>query len=441
MPEVTLSQMLDAREERVQLQKKLLTDYPCPLVCFTMNIAGPVKNSPVIERGFRFGITELESSIAPELVRCRKVDILPTGCQAMISVDMDAKDLKEICVAIEDKNCLGRLFDMDVIDIDGKKIERSTLRGCIICGAPGRACAAGRIHPVDELQAATNKIITEHFAEADAERFASCAVESLLNEVNTTPKPGLVDRRNSGSHKDMDINTFIKSALALKPYFKKCVCIGQQTKDISSGEVFPLLRSAGILAEKDMFRETDGINTHKGVIYSMGILCAALGRLWTVDVPVAKAEDILNQCSEIADAAVKSDFSSIDDSTAGGRLYKQMGITGIRGEVASGFASVTRISLPAYRNALQKGLSQNDAGANALLHLISWVEDTNLYQRGGADGASYAKDRVRSLLKSHPFPSEEQIELLDNDFISKNLSPGGCADLLAITYFIHSLYM
>ncbi len=439
MTEVTLQQILQAREDRVRLQQQLLRDFGCPLICFTMNIAGPVKNSPLIQRGFQEGLHALSMQLPTKSVRKYCVDSSITGCQAMYAVNMDAAELKQICTSIEESTPLGRLFDMDVLDTNGTKLERNSLRGCIVCGKPGRGCAAGRLHPVAELQAVTDQILRDHFIQVDTEQIASTAVQSLIDEVNTTPKPGLVDRRNSGSHTDMDIGHFIASANSLKPYFKECVKIGQDTAAHLPQETFSLLRQAGLAAEKTMYRATGGVNTHKGIIYTMGILCGSIGRLWTPEAPIAENAAIASECARIVSNSIDSDFASADSSTAGLQLYRKYGMKGIRGEVAAGLPSVTGISLPAYKDGLNKGLSPNDAGAVTLLHLIAKVKDTNLYHRGGCEGAAWAVEAAQMLLSNAACPPISMIGKLDEAFIDRNLSPGGCADLLAVTYFLHSL--
>ena len=437
--EVTLSQVLQAREDRVRLQKQFLQTFHCPIICFTMNIAGPVKNSPLIQRGFREGLGALEKLLPKEAIRSYQKDISVTGCQAMYAVDMDANALKEICTSIEDATPLGRLFDMDVLDVSGDKLQRKSPRNCIVCGAAGRGCAAGRLHSVAQLQTVTTNILREHFSAMDAENIASLAVQSLIDEVHTTPKPGLVDCRNNGSHTDMDIGHFIASANALKPYFKECFQIGQDAALRSPQETFPPLRQAGLSAEKAMYLATGGVNTHKGAIYTLGLLCGGMGRLWSPESPIADNGAIAAECASIVSASVNSDFAATDNSTAGLRLYREYGIKGVRGEAAAGFPSALCIGLPAYKNALSKGLSQNDAGVITLLHLIAEVRDTNLYHRGGCAGAVWAAESAQALLDAAPYPSIQQVEALDNAFIRQNLSPGGCADLLAVTYFLHSL--
>lgn len=439
MTEVTLNQILLSRDERVKKQQNILNRFKYPIICFTMNIAGPVKTSPIIERAFFEGIRLLKESLPKDSIVYQDVNIKATGCEAIFSICDDASKIKDICTDIEDNLSVGRLFDMDVIDIDGAKLERKNVRACLVCGAPGRTCAASRAHSVDQLQAKTKETIENYFFSLDKERCCTLAVKSLLDEVHTTPKPGLVDCRNNGSHSDMDVHLFEKSANALKPYFDKCFFVGKETSNLTHDETFALLRNLGISAEQTMYNATGGVNTHKGLIYSMGILCASAGRLWSPETPFADVSKICMESANIVKNAVKKDFEQIETTTAGGRLYLEYGLTGIRGEVASGLDSVLKIGLPIYTNLRNKGFAQNYAGAITLLHLIANVKDTNMYNRGGIEGAKYAVEAVRNLLKVSPEPTKRQIELLDNDFIKHNLSPGGCADLLAITYFLYGL--
>lgn len=439
MQEVTLMQMLSAREERTRLQQALLSEYKSPLICYTMNIAGPVKTSPSIERAFEKGLELLENQLRGKEVLFSKKMHYTTGCEAYFAVKCDADALKKICISIEESSPLGRLFDMDVISESGIKLERKLQRGCIVCGACGRGCASRRAHSVQELQEATQKIITDFFLEKDREKLADLAVKSLIDEVYTTPKPGLVDRANSGSHNDMDADTFTKSANALRPYFAQCFAIGHNHRNDGENNIFKLLRAEGIAAEKEMYLATGGVNTHKGIIYSMGIICAAIGILWETDTPFAKAEDIFAECAALSRIAAEKAFKEPDTGTAGGMLYARRGIRGIRGEAAMGFPTVLNISLPIYRQYIRNGLSENNSGVFTLLHLILVLEDTNLYHRGGDEGVDFARSAAKKLLEEKPFPGIEKISALDTEFIKRNLSPGGCADLLAITYFINSL--
>lgn len=440
--EVVLEQMLAAREARSMRQFTLNRRYGLPIISFSMNIPGPVKDSPLIRRGFQVGCTMLDHRLPQQAVKFREVHPAVTGWEATYVLDMDALQVKQITTAIEDELPLGRLFDMDVLDSGMMKLDRELVGGksrdCIVCGAPGRGCASRRTHSVPELQKATNAILTRHFARADAQQIGIWAVQSLLDEVCATPKPGLVDRRNNGSHKDMDLFTFFASACALSPYFHRCAQIGMETSAYTPETTFQNLRTAGLQAEQDMFAATQGVNTHKGAIFTMGLLCGAAGRLWN---PTSgwSPETLFPEVAKMTAQSLLKDFDAGKTDTVGRRLFAQNGIRGIRGEVAQGLPSVENLGLPIYRELRGQGLTSERAGAITLLHLIGHVEDTNMVSRGGLNGAREGKERALALLSGTSVPSEEQIEVLDDWFIQRNLSPGGCADLLAAIYFVERL--
>lgn len=439
MVEVTLMQMLNAREVRAERQKALLAHFGKPVISFSMNIPGPVKDSKLIRRGFRAGCQALDGSFEKELILHREVHPAVTGWEALYVLDVEPLGVKKITTAIEDTHGLGRLFDMDVIGPDHQKLDRETVgggsRNCIVCGAPGRGCASRRTHTVKSLQSAVDQIFKKYFAEADIRLIGHLAVQSLLEEVSTTPKPGLVDLRNTGSHRDMDVNTFRRSACALSGYFRECVRIGMESACESPPDTFLLLRQAGVAAERAMYEATGGINTHKGAIFTLGILCGAAGRLWTGEA-IWEPEKICDEVSSMTREAMEADWAA-GGSTAGIRLYSQYGIRGIRGQVADGLPAVSEIGLPAFRSYLESGLSRNEAGVRTLIHLIARVEDTNMIHRGGLLGARDGAAQARRLL-SQAFTMSD-VEQMDDRFMEANLSPGGCADLLAAVYFVDTL--
>ncbi len=435
--EVSLQQMLDAREARAARLEALRREYALPILSFSMNIPGPEKDSPLIRRGFLAGCQALEHRLPRQAVVYRQRIEAPTGWEGVYVLDMEPVRLKAIAAAIEDTHALGRLFDMDVLDETGCKLERTLVGGrsrdCIVCGAPGRGCASRRTHSVAALQQAVRDILSRYFRRLDAEQIGVWAVQSLLDEVCTTPKPGLVDRRNSGSHRDMDFFTFTASAAALGPYFTRCAALGQDSADQTPEQTFLQLRSAGLEAEQAMYAATGGVNTHKGAIFTLGILCGAAGRLWRPEGGWTEAE-LFQEVSSMTARILARELGQGGD-TAGQRLYAEQGVRGVRGEVAQGLPSVARVGLPVYRGALARGLSRDRAGVLTLLHLLLEVEDTNLLHRGGPEGARAAAERVSALLAQAADPDILQLEELDDWFIRRNLSPGGCADLLAAVYF------
>ena len=439
---VELPQMLEARERRAERQRELLDIYHLPLVSFTLNIAGPVKNSPSVRRGFRLGrellLGQLSRLKAP--VRFSEEIDEDTGCEGLYVVDLAPEMLKEAACAIEDGTELGRLFDMDVLAPDGGKLDRPTPRTCLICERPAKDCARSRTHTVAELQRRTHELLTEAINTHDAQTAASLAVRALLYEVCTTPKPGLVDRVNSGSHKDMDIFTFMSSSAALWPYFAQCVRVGRDTAARPAPETLAALRWPGKLAEGTMLSATGGVNTHKGAIFSLGLACAAVGRLdreqWD------DSEMILAQVAAMAAGSVSRELSGLTKetaSTAGQRFYLEYGVTGVRGQAEAGFPSVLEYGLPTLEKGLEQGRNVDEAGAAAMLTLLAHGTDTNMVSRGGFDVQREKSAQLLKLLETYPYPNADMLTVLDQDYIRQNLSPGGSADLLALCYLLHFL--
>lgn len=441
--EVSLSEMLEARERRAARQQALLGGGRT-MVCFTMNIAGPIKNSPLIAGGYDLGKRLLQGQLEVAGLKIAHFEEVreKTGNECILLLDAAPLAVKAITAELEDFAPLGRLFDMDVLRPDGRKVERQELglpgRKCLLCGESAQVCARSRRHTVAELQARTNAILRDAVDEADSREAARLACQALLFEVAATPKPGLVDRENSGSHKDMDFFTFQASAAALHPYFAQCLIVGRRAA--SPEAVLEKLRLPGKIAEGEMRRVTGGINTHKGAIFSMGILCGALGQLercrWS------DPDSVLHTCAAIAKGIVSRDYASLTPETAktpGQKFYLQYGITGVRGQAEAGFPAVREAGLPTLEAALAAGKDINQAGCAALLAMLAHTADTNMLHRGGLAGMQEAADVVRALLEKEPFPSRASLEALDSRFIEKNLSPGGTADLLALTYFLHFL--
>ena len=437
--EISLQQILDARETRVSRQKQLLDQYGKPLLCFTMNIPGPVKYDRDVAIGFFIGNRLLCNALPKNKVLYAKQYREPTGAESYYIVDMPPEDLKKIAMDLEDTDPIGRLFDMDVLRPDGSKLSREQPRKCLICDQDAAICGRNRAHGLEALQDKTGFLLYLTARQFLAEYIGVQAYLALNQEVCTTPKPGLVDRNNRGSHKDMDIRHFFASANALRPYFCQCAETGYLCRDLAPEECFEKLRALGKEAEKTMLCATGGVNTHKGAIFSLGLLCAAAGRLGPDNF---QADTLLKECAAMTCGLVLRDFANIttaNAATAGEKLYAQHQITGVRGQAEAGFPAVKNAGLPILKEALGKGLSLNDAGSIALLHLLTATDDTNLIHRSDRQTQLQIRAEVAQMLKKDPYPDKAAIQALDEAFIQKNLSPGGTADLLALTYFLYFL--
>jgi len=273
------------------------------------------------------------------------------------------------------------------------------------------------------------------------ENIGQYAVMSMLYEVSASPKPGLVDRFNQGAHKDMDFFTFMASSATLSYYFYKCALKGIEFRDNNYQKLFENIRLIGIEAEKHMFEVTRGVNTHKGLIFSLGIVCAAAASL--IMDSRTNYMDIEKICERIifmVEGLTNRELNFIcknKNLTNGEKLYKKYGFKGIRGEVESGFITVRSYSLPVFKRLKSKGIySINDIMIQTILHLIEVNEDTNIASRHDRKTLKYAQQYASLVLKAGGILSEkgkEMIYKMDRDFIEQNISPGGSADLLAIT--------
>ena len=274
-------------------------------------------------------------------------------------------------------------------------------------------------------------------------QIGTLALEAMLVEVSVTPKPGLVDRNNSGAHSDMCFFTFLKSAASLRSCFEEFAEAGHVggIKNFSPDEIFPCIRRIGIEAEKLMFNATNGINTHKGEIFSLGVLSASAGYLSGLNQDV-NPEDVMKTAGLMCKGLCERDFAEArakpsDQLTKGERIYLEHGITGIRGEAEAGYPVVRDYALPAMRKYIAEGLCLNDALVMTLIHIMSVNDDTNIIARHGLSVCEEVKERSRDMILNHV--CIDDIFRLDDEFIRRNISPSGSADLLAVTYFLHVL--
>ena len=272
---------------------------------------------------------------------------------------------------------------------------------------------------------------------------AELAYKALVTEATLTPKPGLVDRRNSGSHTDMTLQTFIDSADALRPHLASFFRIGHLTADVSPPAAFEHLRSHGLVCEAAMNRATGGINTHKGAIFAFGLLLGAAGRT-TAHGLKPEPDRLGDIVSEMLHGLVERELLAPHHTatTAGEHIFRRYGLTGARGEAQSGFATVRRYALPAFRRASAAGVEDETALLAAMLELLAHNRDTNIVARGGMEGLFRVRRSARRIRHAGGIHADDFLDALiamDDNLISLNLSPGGSADLVAVTWFMSQM--
>jgi len=297
---------------------------------------------------------------------------------------------------------------------------------------------------------------------AFAREVARLAVRSLHAELCLYPKPGLVSPVDSGSHDDMDARTFMRSMFALRHYFKKICLAGMDDAP------FAQLKALGIAAEMAMLRATRGINTHRGAIFSLGMLCATAGRARAQGTPLTpaalRAAMLIRWGEELAKHAAPGSDATADGSGAataraahggsavnsdldvalsnGLRVAARYAVSGAREEGALGLPSVFEVGLPALLAARARGASVTQERVDTLYTLMAHVSDSNVYHRAGPQGAQIVRDHAERFLAQGGTANAGWYAAAvasHQVFMQHRLSPGGAADLLAACCFVQSL--
>ncbi|MGX2966875.1 triphosphoribosyl-dephospho-CoA synthase CitG [Ursidibacter sp. B-7004-1] len=440
---IELAELLDAREQRVCLQQRLLAEFQQPVLSITLLAVGSVKKNALFDYLFAKCLEKVTACFAALAIQPTAQHIRPldSGHEALFVLPIDPVALKKAMIALEESSPLARLWDLDVIDLSGRSISRTELsfptRQCLVCAADAKICARARKHQFDEIMA---QIQAKAINYAMAEQIAELAHQALLEEAYLTPKPGLVDRANSGAHRDMDLQSFERSANALKPFWRDFVLYGSTTQQTDSLQIFAEIRPLGLQAEQAMLAATAGVNTHKGAIFSFGLACCAIGRLYATKQAVNTAS-ILAFVQEMTKGLSQelADYPKSLPITAGVRLYRAYGVTGARGEAEQGFPLVKQ-HLHHLQNETPNSPMWQTKLLTLLLNLLSSNADTNVLHRGGMDGLHFVQQQAKRILEEQD--TEKRIAKLiefDTACIERNLSAGGSADLLALTIFFHLL--
>jgi triphosphoribosyl-dephospho-CoA synthase len=267
-----------------------------------------------------------------------------------------------------------------------------------------------------------------------AEQIGALARAALEQEARLSPKPGLVDSENSGAHRDMDIVLLLRSAETLELYFALFAERGIQQAHLSSEGRLLDIRASGLEAEQTMFAATNGVNTHKGALFLLGILCYSAGRCAGNGEPLSPqvvCETASRICGKITQELGET----------AGRAYARYGARGARGEAEDGFPHAL-LALEKFAQVNTLGAEETDAWLLALLHLIATMEDANVLARCGAEVAGKLRARAAEIAAGHPAGGAmlaREIRALDEDCRTWRASPGGAADVLACAMFLRAI--
>lgn len=337
----------------------------------------------------------------------------------------DIKNIKLLCINIEDSAPLGRYIDIDVYQNSLKSLSRSELgidnRKCFLCENDAHVCARSQAHSYEELE---NKLIDDviDYIYNETTNFIK---ESIELECGLYPKFGLVTMQNNGSHSDMNYDLMMKSKNVVAPYIAMMTISGFSNPE---EKIFDDIREIGKLCERRMFQATNGINTHKGLIFGMGFVAAAFGMLLKDDdFSYHKLQDTIKYLGR----DLENDFLSEHD-TFGYLAYKKYGFLGARGETMKGMpnAFLGVDVLDEYPTLSKEALTM------ALVSIIRGLEDTVLLKRSGTlEKYNYFKNLVGTI----DVYDEVRIEEVTKECVKNNISFGGAADILAISIFIKKM--
>ena len=263
---------------------------------------------------------------------------------------------------------------------------------------------------------------------------AHLACDALQQELDTTPKPGLVDQHDSGAHADMDYRLMQRSIHALRPYFVQLAQVAQQ-----GPLTHPVISAIGIEAERAMLAATGGVNTHRGALFSMGLAIVAAGSSLSEYSEFSEYSDY-SDYSEHSDFSLQSAIAQLAQTfpdtqgTHGSRAVSQYQAKGALAMAREGYEQLFSDWLPFLHNLKQQG--DPYAHHKTLLRIMSQLDDTNILHRCGAEVASRVKAEAADMLAHF---STDALDDMNRRYSAENISPGGSADMLALTIFTNAI--
>ncbi|MEG1582940.1 MAG: citrate lyase holo-[acyl-carrier protein] synthase, partial [Cetobacterium sp.] len=329
------------REKRVEIQNSIINKFKKPILVLRANYPGEDKNNFIpksIVEVIKKEITEIFNS---DILITEKISSIE-GPTYIFSIDYPGIEIKKIAMVIEDNHTLGRCVDIDVFDETGYPFSRSDFGGekrkCLICENMAFVCGRTGAHSHKQIQNVIQGKY-EHYLdivetqESISNTFSNNALKSIVLEVSSSPSFGLVSPLTKGAHKDMDFFTFLDSSFALTPYLKNVSKAGYSPLPIDL--IFKKIRYMGKVSEQEMFLATNNVNTHKGMIFLIGITLAMASKAKFENLSF---RDISNLISEMCKDILK-DFDNIrskSNLTHGEKLFLNHGIVGVRGIVKKG---------------------------------------------------------------------------------------------------------
>ena len=436
---------MEARDHRAFLKNQLALK-GLPTLSLTLNIPGYPKSNATVKTFFDYCLRDFKYFMKAYLVDIIDKDAVE-GCDAAgdfyfapcgtTGLSLDA--IKQYCEAFEQNHPLGRFIDADLNDQFGNTVSSGKSKICFFClERPAIECRRENTHEPEELRAFMFPRM-EAFSRQQREnrivkKLSSLAQLAILDEISLSPKPGLVDKFSSGSHTDMNYRTFLNSTSAIAPWFAELVQAGFTFEGYDLTRALPLIRRIGLSMETAMNESTRNVNTQKGIIFLMGLALFSCGRvLGRHDQFTVKEFRMI--VSEICRGMVRNELqgATLEGKSHGMETFLKYGFSGARGEAESGFETVFNYGLPQLNGITELN---DQALINCFLAIASNNIDTNILYRSNPEVLGKFQKLCKMTLEDFTGPNYSTVM----DFCNKeNISPGGSADLLAVTIFVWSV--
>jgi holo-ACP synthase/triphosphoribosyl-dephospho-CoA synthase len=440
-----LNSILEAREQRV-IFKKFLAGKGLASLSFSLNIPGYPKSNSTAKSFFGRCLTELRCHLKSHLIEIISKDAIEI-CDAagdfflvpLAGGILSLHDIKQICEDFEVKHPLGRFLDVDLNDELGDTVSSGKSKLCFYCKArPAIDCRRSNAHDPELLRSYMFGEMANYCRlrkeSQIAKGLSAFALKAILLEISLTPKPGLVDKFSNGSHSDMDYQTFINSSAAISVWFEELVRAGLHFEEDDLTKALPVIRNIGLQMEAAMYEATSNINTQKGIIFLMGLSLVSCGKLYSQNDKF-ETETFRGIVRDICKDIVRNELvlSSQSEISHGEEIFQKYGFSGARGEAESGFKMVFEFGFPQ----LNEFSELNDESLiKCFLAIASGNTDTNILYRRGPKVLSEFQEICKIALEKF---NEKNYSNVIEYCLRESISPGGSADLLAISIFIWSI--
>ncbi|MBU1020732.1 MAG: citrate lyase holo-[acyl-carrier protein] synthase [Firmicutes bacterium] len=418
--------ILTARETRAHHIEKIMKEHvDKTIIVMKANVPGIDKNPKRIIFMCRYFHNVLKDTFGKRILEYHFIKSLD-GDYTYYVVEEAGNMVKEKTILIEEENVLGKLIDLDVYNeraITRNDIE-CEMRKCLICENYAHVCVRNKTHAQTEVIGKVNVIINDFLTEFILAKVIKC----IYYELDLYPKFGLVSSRDNGSHTDMSFDTFVQSIFAIKPFIRDFILYGINDLDNPL-----ILKEIGIRAEKAMFEATNHVNTHKGLIFLLGIFLPVFTKA------IIHQEDAIamkKQIKVVANEIIGKYFDNMNLKTNlshGDKIYLTYGLKGIRGQVLNGMNLI--FECPSYQDKPSIYVYHE-----YLLYFMSRLDDTTIIHKNDMETLQEVKQTAKAIVEKGGYTENRaEVAELSKEYMKRNISPGGSADLLVVKIIFEEL--